>query len=270
MVLSNWLFDLIVFGVLLVASLLDASVPALSDNASMLAGAATLVAVGAAIYLAAQEISDALARRGLWTQESVATATALSVLGFLYFQRNASDLALLALSIVLMMASLMLAIAVIACLGVAIREGSAAPILGLLATLAGAVLLGAMAGLFVLSDRFALKLALLVVGFAVWKLRENVRPPEPSAALVALEKAAAREEQKANLRTLSGMQRPTTEAPAEATHRALIAQRGTLFDRIWPVLALGALILLATNRDRLLPSQPAAADSAGKSTLVAP
>jgi hypothetical protein len=237
-------------------------VPALADNASMLAGAATLLAVGAAAYIAAQEISDALERRGLWTQESVATATALSIMGFLYFKRNDSDLALLALSIVLMMASLMLAIAVIACLGAAIRENSANPLLGLVATIGGAVILGVLAGLFTLTDNLPIKLALLVVGFAIWKLRENVRPPERSAALKALEKAAARDEQKATLRTLSGAPRPASEPPsAEAARRALIAQRGTLLDRLWPVLVLGALVLVATHKDALWPSQSAAASN---------
>ena len=270
MVLSNWLFDLIVFGVLLAATLLDAFVPALAARDSMLSGAATLLAVGAATYLAAQEISDALKRRSLWTQEAVATATALSVLGFLYFKRNDSDLALLALSIVLMMASLMLAIAFIACLGETIREGSFHPPLGLLATIGGATILGALAGFFTLSDSLPAKVTLLVIGFAVWKLRENMRPPERSAALLEMEKAAARNEQKAALRTLSGARRPDSSvAPAaEAVRRALIAQRGTLLDRLWPVLVLGALVLVITHKDSLW-SSPTAAAAGTESTLPA-
>src|SRR5215213_6797112 len=136
MVVSDLIFDAILFGALLLAVLLDSLFPALH-------GTAFLLVVGAATYVAAQELCDALSRRSWWTQESLATALSLSTGGFIYvWWRNSSDLAWLILSIGLMMASLMIAIATISACSATLREHSARPILGLGLTVAGAYVLG--------------------------------------------------------------------------------------------------------------------------------
>ena len=107
MVVSNFIFDIVLFGALFLAALADGALP-------QTFGVATLLAVGAAIYIGAQEWCDALLRWRQWTQESLSSAVALSTLGFIYFWwRNPGDFALLVLSIGLMMASLMVAIAVL-------------------------------------------------------------------------------------------------------------------------------------------------------------
>src|SRR5688500_1662452 len=124
MVVSNGLFDALLFGLLLLGLGLDYAIPQLH-------GTAFLLACGAALYMAAQEWSDSLERRGLWTQESLATALALSIGGFIYFRgRNGSDLALLVMSIGLMMASLMVAIATLSAFSTVLKNANAAPLLG--------------------------------------------------------------------------------------------------------------------------------------------
>jgi hypothetical protein len=219
-------------------------------------GIATFLAAGAATYVAAQEFCDLLTHRKLWTQESLATALALSVAGFLYFWwRNDSDLILLGLSIGLMMASLMVAISIIGSFGAAIKEGSARPVAGLLLTIAGAIILGCLAGLLALISSPSGKLWAIGIGIILWKTRENVRPPQPNA--LSQPPVAPPAEQPAS---------PDLNAAAVSPHGrvALIPQRGTLLDRFLPVLILGALLFIAlkqTNSSLGLPAAPASADN---------
>ena len=70
MVLPNFAFDALMFGLLLLAAGLDSAFPVTH-------GALSLLVVGGATYWAAQELSDALLRRAGWTQESLATSVAL-------------------------------------------------------------------------------------------------------------------------------------------------------------------------------------------------
>jgi phosphatidylglycerophosphate synthase len=127
MVVPDLIFDIVLFGVLLLALLLDNVFP----FSPQLHGSVTLLAVGLATYVAAQEMSEALDRRKWWAQESLATALAIATLAFVYyFKRNDSDLALLGLSIALMMTALMVLISVIAALGTAWNESSVRPMEG--------------------------------------------------------------------------------------------------------------------------------------------
>lgn len=183
MLVSNRLFDVVLFGALLIAAVIDGMFPALH-------GAASLLAVGAATYVAAQELSSLLDRRGWWTQESLATSLALCAAGFIYYWwRNQSDFALLALSVGLMMASLMATIAVISGVGVALRDGSANSLVSLALIVIGGLGLGVLAGMLTLalgrtgSDASPVS-KIVVVGLAliVWKLRENLRPPISNAS----------------------------------------------------------------------------------------
>src|SRR5687768_8526709 len=156
MVVPNLLFDVILFGALLLAAVLDNSIAAFHGGASFLA-------VGAATYVAAQELSDALTRRHWWTQESLATALSLSTAGFIYFWwRNDSDLALLVLSIGLMMASLMAAIATIGGCGTALKEMSLRPLAGLLLSVMSALILGLLAGLLTLNAPPLAKIGVII------------------------------------------------------------------------------------------------------------
>jgi hypothetical protein len=249
MIVSNLLFDVILFGVLLIAAIVDRVLP-------QLAGAVSVVAVGAATYMAAQEWSDALQKRRAWTQEALSTAVALSVLGFIYFWwRNQSDLVLLVLSIGLMMASLMVAIATIAACGSAIKELSAAPIGGWLLTLLGALSLGVLGGVLALflgggATLFA-KVLVLGISLFIWKIREALRPPAANAH-TPVQSGAARESDAALL-------------SSQAQNWFLIPRRGTLLDRFVPVLVLGALLFLAAQQikspDLWTPTPPAVADN---------
>ncbi|HEX8235523.1 MAG TPA: hypothetical protein VF600_06165 [Abditibacteriaceae bacterium] len=255
MVVPDLLFDIVLFGALLLALLLDNVFP----FSPQLHGAATLLAVGLATYVAAQEMSEALDRRKWWAQESLATALAIATLAFVYyFKRNDSDLALLGLSVALMMTALMVLISVIAALGTAWNESSARPIGGLLATVLGALVLGQLSGLLVivLSSEVstALKAVILVVGAVLWKLRAVVLPPARNGAVGA---------PPGNQQTVpaSGDTRPgetpntvlgydlSTGSPAHPGARwALMPQRGRLLDRFLPVLILGALFFLALQQ----------------------
>jgi len=254
MVVPDLIFDAVLFGALLVAVLLDSTVPSLH-------GTAFLVVVGAATYIAAQELCDALNRRSWWTQESLATALSLSTGGFIYvWWRNDSDLAWLALSIGLMMASLMVAISVIAAFGTTVREGSPRPLLGSWLTVVGSLVLGIPAGLLTLEAPVAIKVIVVGAGVVLWKLRESVRPPGQNAL--------SQEALTVGLPTRpvttpagEGTARTTAASPAsgvEAAPRTLIAhpsgrwmlipQRGTLLDRFVPMLVLGAVLFLATRQ----------------------
>jgi hypothetical protein len=274
MIVSNLLFDVIVFGVLLIVALADGKFP-------QLAGAASVIAVLAATYLAAQEWSDALQRRRAWTQEALSTAVALSVLGFIYFWwRNESDLVLLLLSIGLMMASLMIAIATIAAAGSAIKEISFAPLGGWLLTFVGACSLGVMGGVLALflggaSTLFA-KVLTLGVALFLWKAREAISPPAPNTpqdpvSLDEMSKAAAN--QTATVAAQGTAGRPIVkrlEAEAGDARWFLLPQRGTLLDRFVPVLVLGALLFVAAQQvksfDLWTPTPPAVAANGNDGT----
>lgn len=219
------------FGALLVAALLDTLFPGL------LHGIAGVLVVGVFSYVAAQEWCEKLGRRGLWNQESLATSLALCVGGFLYYwNRNGSDFVMVVLSIGLMMASLMIAIAFIAAVGAAFRERSAQPILGLILTTFGALFLGIAGGLLTLSTPLLLLVAAL--GLVAWKLRESVRPPGRAATL-----------------------QTSGETPRLALHPVPMRwlpspQRGTLLDRFVPVLLLGVALFLLFYKSN--PSSPLA------------
>lgn len=262
MILPDLLFDLILFGALLLGIVLDTTIPALH-------GAASLAAVGAATYMAAQELCDALIRRGWWTQESLATSLSLSLGGFLYFWwRNDSDLALLGLSIGLMMASLMVAIAIIAAFGAAAKEHSARPLGGLVLTMAGSLALGLLAGLLVIlltmEARLEIKILVVGVSLAVWKLREAVRPPRRNLTHDAVPEMAPDAAQDDAPGTLQAPASALPDVPAHALNVhaagrwALIPQRGTLLDRFLPVLLLGAALFLTIRQAGLSLRLPAA------------
>lgn len=223
MVVSNLVFDVILFGALLLAALIDGYSPAT-------AGVVSLLVAGGAVYIAAQEWCDSLARRKLWTQDAFSTAVALSVLGFIYFWwRNTSDFALLILSIGLMMASLMVAIGLIAAFGAMFKEGSAGALGGLILTFLGAFSLGVFGGVLalLLGGPAGLLPKLLVIGVALfgWKLRESLRPPL------------------ANEHATEG---PFSVSPVNGTHHAMrwaiIPRGGTLLDRFVPVLVLAVIM----------------------------
>lgn len=257
MVVSNLLFDIVLFGALLLASLADGAWP-------QTFGVATLVVVGAAIYIGAQEWCDALLRRRQWTQDALSTAVALSTLGFIYFWwRNPGDFALLILSIGLMMASLMVAIAVIAAFGGAFKERSAGPLAGLILTTVGALALGILGGVLVLflgggASVFA---KVVVIGLSVfaWKIRETLRPPA----------ANSHAEGSVTPGVAPGVAAPANfdlSLPATHTARwALIPRGGTLLDRLAPVLVLSAILFIAARQmkspDLWNPTPPASADA---------
>jgi len=259
MVVPNLLFDVILFGALIAAAVLDSVFPGLH-------GIATLIAVGAATYIAAQEWCELLSHRNFWTQESLATALSLSTGGFIYFWwHNDSDLILLGLSIGLMMASLMVAISIIGSLGAVFKEASARPFAGLILTIAGAVVLGSLAGLLSLITSPISKLLAIGIGVLLWKLRENVRPPQPNALAQQTPLAAPEQTTADNL-----------NAAVVAPHHARVAvipQRGTLLDRFLPVLLLSALLFIAfkqTHSSLGLPAAPASADNHSAERAPAP
>lgn len=239
MIVSNILFDIVLFGALIAAAVADGAFPAT-------AGAATLVVIGVATYLAAQDWCDGLLRRRLWSQDSLSTAIALSTLGFIYFWwRNQSDLFLLVLSIGLMMASLMVAIAVIAAFGQAFAERDAKPLGGLFLTVGGSLLMGGFAGTLVLffsgttllpQATLYTKLIVMGLGLFAWKIRETLLPPRDNVH--ALNADASGE-------TAGGFD---LSLPATATQRwALIPNRGTLLDRFVPVLVLGVVLFITAK-----------------------
>jgi len=257
MVLPNFAFDALMFGLLLLAAGLDSAFPVTH-------GVLSLLVVGGATYWAAQELSDALLRRAGWTQESLATSFALCAGGFLYYLlRNSSDLALLALSIGLMMGALMVSISVLATVATAFKEGKISPILGWIATVIAALALGIAAGVLAIvlglssPALLPIKVAGVAGAFVLWKLREKIAPPSinphfqdggaPNAAPVA----------------------PSTPlaTPLATPRVALFPQRGTLLDRLFPLLVLGFLLAVLTNNSaRLpLPSTPAVASDTAAS-----
>lgn len=109
-------FDLVLFGALMLAAMVDRAMPTL-------AGGALLVVTGVGTYLSAMDLSDWLQQRRVRAHESLLTSLAISVLGVVYYTTHwqahlfttaGENLVLLGLSIVLMMTALMAAIAVIA------------------------------------------------------------------------------------------------------------------------------------------------------------
>lgn len=227
MILPNLAFDALLFGLLLIAAAIDSAFP-------ITHGAATLLVAGGATYWAAQELSEWLLRRVGWSQESLATSASLCVAGFIYFWfRNQSDLALLGLSIGLMMGSLMLAISILAAAGTVVREGRATSLAGWIADAILSVVLGATAGLLILvlgqsgTESLPLKLGGIAGAFALWKLRESLAPPAVNAHYIA----------------------PSSQeiAPPQTQRPALFPQRGTLLDRLVPLLILGIISLFAAR-----------------------
>jgi len=283
MLVPNGLFDVVLFGALLVAAVLDGMFPALH-------GTASLLAVGAATYIAAQELSTLLDRRGWWTQESLATSLALCAAGFIYYWwRNQSDFALLALSVGLMMASLMTTIAVISGVGVAMRDSNANSIVSLALLVIGGLGLGVLAGLLALAlgrtgPEASLIGKVIVVGLAymVWKLRENMRPPVPNTSANVVMANDISQLSQPTARNLYGQpieapnagadtpvetnepghltpssttsvsavapMRAPTAMPMGTAHPAIVPQRGTLLDRFLPALVLGALLFVSSQQ----------------------
>ena len=251
MILPNLAFDALLFGLLLIAAAIDSAFGTTTH------GAASLLVVGGATYWAAQELSEWLLRRVGWSQESLATSLSLCTAGFLYFWlRNQSDLALLALSIGLMMGSLMLAISILAAVSGTLREGRATPLAGWLATAGLSLVLGVAVGFVVLVlgqtglANLPLKLGGIAGALVLWKLREMLAPPAVNAHFIA----------------------PGTQqiAPPQEQRVALFPQRGTLLDRLVPVLILGLVALIATRGHISLdlPTTPAVA--APNAPTVAP
>lgn len=237
------------FGLLLLAAALDSAFPVTH-------GVLSLLIVGGATYWAAQELADSLLRRAGWTQESLATSVALCTGGFLYFWlRNSSDLALLALSIGLMMGALMMAISVLAAFSGALKEGKATPLGGWAATVISALALGIAAGILALAlgrsstALLPLKIGGIALAFVLWKLREKVAPPSVNPHFQEISAQAL------------------VPAPLAATRVALFPQRGTLLDRLFPLLVLGFLLgALTNNRTQLsMPGSPAVASDVSAS-----
>jgi hypothetical protein len=243
MLVPDLILEVVLFGALLLAALLDSFVPGLH-------GAATFVAVGAALYVVAQEFSSRLEKRGWWTQESLATSLALCTAGFIYYWwLNQSDFALLALSIGLMMASLMLTIAILGSIGSAIRDASATPIVGFLVTFFAAIALGVLGGLLILAlgrpteqSPLWMKAVLIAVSALVWKLRQNARPPRSNltAAVPTVVVGTAADGSEVMV------EKPSQPVVAP-TQPVLIPQNGTLLDRFLPALVLGALLFLLSQ-----------------------
>ena len=247
MILPNLAFDALLFGALLLAAALDSAFP-------FTHAAISLLVVGGATYWAAQELSEWLLRRAGWSQESLATSLSLCTAGFIYFWvRNQSDLALLVLSIGLMMGSLMLAISILGAFSGTFRQGKATPLFGWLATALLSLALGGAVGLAILvlgqsgMATLPLKIGGLIGALVLWKLREKLAPPSVNTHYVA----------------------PGAQDVAPQTERlALFPQRGTLLDRLVPVLILGIIALVAARGtfSLNLPATPAiAAPSANAS-----
>jgi hypothetical protein len=277
MVVPDLIFDIVLFGALLLALLLDNVFP----FSPQLHGAATLLAVGLATYVAAQEMSEALDRRKWWAQESLATALAIATLAFVYyFKRNDADLALLGLSVALMMTALMVLISVIAALGTAWNEKSARPIGGLIATVLGALVLGQLSGLLVivLSSEVstALKAVILVVGAVLWKLRAVVLPPARNGAVGSPPLSQQATPTNGNMvadeapNTVLGYGLSSSSPAHPGARWALVPQRGRLLDRFLPVLILGALFFLALQQSGSSLWSPASPAVAANGNLANP
>ncbi len=245
MLVPDLLIDALVFGALLLGALLDGALPATH-------GAASLLAVGAALYVVAQEASAFLDRRKVWTQESLWTSLALCTSGLAYYWwRNQSDLALLVLSIALMLSSLMAAIGLISGLGAIVR-GNVGALGGLLSSILGALSLGAVGGGAIIalgqpnsSLPIAWKIGVVALSFVLWKAREKARPPEQNTPEAV--PAVVPVEDEKRVVNLYGVKAATDAAsaavPVQHSHRALIPQRGTVLDRLGPALLLGLVLL---------------------------
>jgi len=215
MIISSALFDVILFGGLLIVVGIDAAMPGW-------VGAATLVAVAAAVYVAATELSHRLGHKKQWTQEALSSGLALSSLFFIYWWwANHSDLALLALSIVLMMTALMLTIAIISCVNAMWNQKSAAPFAGFLMTAIGGIILGALAGPLTLGIGVIYKVIAIVIGGVIWKARERLSPAQDE----------------------------TKVETAEVSERwVLLPKGGRSLDRLVPVLVFGVLLMIAARQ----------------------
>lgn len=222
--LSSPVLDGLMLVALLVAAILD-------DRWAALHGAGLLVVLGLLVYVAAQEAAAVWHQRGWWTSESLAVGVALCSGGFLYWwERNHSDLTLFLLSIGLMMGSLMALVSVLSALGQAVRRRNPAPVLQLIGLVLVTLGLGVLGGLLTLNAGLIWKTGFIVIGLVAWKVREVVRPPG----------------------------QPMTSAPDSAL--LLIPNRGTITDRLIPILAIGTVLMtLYLCRLNLgLPSTPAA------------
>ena len=228
MVLPNMAFDALMWGLLLVAALVDGAVPFTHGFASL------LIIVGAT-YWAAQELAEFLTRRFGWSQESLSTSLATCAAIFVYFvARNSSDLSLLLLSVALMMGSLMVTISLLSAFGLLFREGRATGIVGWISTAILSLALGVAAGIAAIvlglanntassSNILVFKIGILVGALVLWKAREMISPP-PANPHASLATAA--------------------EASPVAVRPALFPQRGTLLDRFIPVAILGIILAL--------------------------
>jgi hypothetical protein len=231
MILPNIAFDALLFGLILIAAAVDSAFP-------ITHGAASLFIIGGATYWAAQEISEWVLRRIGWTQEPLATATALCAGGFLYFLlRNQSDLSLLALSIGLMMGALMVAISIIAAIGTAVREGQPSAFSGWVFTTLLSGCLGVTGGVLAIvlgadvTSSLSLKVAAILVALVLWKLREKLSPPDANP----------------HFTTQTAKAVSPANAGINPQRIALFPQRGTLLDRLVPLLVLGAIFSFAAK-----------------------
>jgi hypothetical protein len=216
MIISSALFDLILFGGLLIAAGIDAAMPGW-------AGAATLLAVAAALYVASTELSHRLGQNKQWTQEALSSGLALSALFFIYWWwANHSDLALLTLSIVLMMTALMLTIAIISCVNAMWNQKSAAPLAGFLMTAIGGIVLGALAGPLTLGFGVMYKVIAIVIGGVIWKARERLSPAQEEEVKVESDEAGER--------------------------WVLLPKGGRSLDRLVPVLVFGVFLMIAAHQ----------------------
>ncbi len=274
MLVSNLLVDVLLFGALLLGAIVDGMIPSAH-------GAVSLFAVGAVLYLAAQEAAHTMEKRSLWTQESLWTSVSLCAMGLVYYWwRNQSDLALLGLSLGLMMASLMVAIGVIGAFGAA-AHGQIKALGGLIFTLLAALVLGVLAGALILALSqpneilpLTWKIGVVVLSALGWKLREKSLKPAQNATITESPTAPVAQPASTTQASESSVEVPafvqnipgatananaTARAKAQSqnaphhTHRTLIPQRGTILDRFWPALVLGALLLFfAANGSKLV------------------
>ena len=252
MVVSNVLFDALLFGALLLGIGLDAFFP-------ILHGAGFVIACGLAVNMAAIEFSDWLHDRKLWTQEPLATAIALSTGGFIYFNwANDSDFILLLLSIGLMMGSLMLTIATVAVIGSMFKNRSIKPLSGYLTTVGGSVIIGTLAGLLTLEAPVVTKAGAVLTALVLWKLREKMTPPqEVSQTAIAdepispfsVDEPANPAATVANAAILAAaVVLGGSVDPSPMTRWQLIPKTGRLLDRFLPLLILGGLLYFSTHQ----------------------
>ena len=241
MVLPNMAFDALMWGLLLVAALVDGTFPGTSSFGTH--GFASLLVVVGATYWAAQELAEFVTRRLGWSQDSLATSLATCSAIFIYFAvRNSSDFSLLVLSIALMMGSLMVTISLLAAINLLLREGRGAALVGWVVTALLSVVLGVAAGVAAIilglpnngvpdasgsTNTLVYKIGILFGALVLWKVREIVSPPpaNPHAALAS-----------------------APEVAQTAVRPALFPQRGTLLDRFIPVAILGLVLAFGLRR----------------------